>query len=114
VFTNHIKCKSSNNFNDLILILILSFTQWFTEATWFDGYAWKICLCPTCKSHIGWMFEPIELAYNNPIFPSDKGFYAIVVDSVISESCKLFDTTLNLLNLNLKFLVYSTQMSTRC
>lgn len=63
------------------------FIQWFTEATWFDGYAWKICLCPTCKSHIGWMFERSDLTHDNPIYPSDKGFYAIIVDSVISESC---------------------------
>lgn len=34
------------------------------------------------------MFEPIELAASNPIFPSEKGFYAIILETVISEACK--------------------------
>jgi len=59
---------------------------WFSESTWFEGYAWKVCLCPSCKAHIGWMFEPIESAAYNPIFPGEKGFYALVLDAVVSES----------------------------
>jgi len=59
---------------------------WFSESTWFEGFAWKVCQCPTCKAHIGWMFEPFDLATYNPVFPSDKGFYAIILDTVISES----------------------------
>jgi len=59
---------------------------WFTEATWFEGFAWKVCQCPTCKAHLGWMFEPIESATQNPVFPSEKGFYSLILDTVILES----------------------------
>lgn len=56
--------------------------------SWFDGYGWKICQCPSCKSHLGWMFEEIDKIVGiNPMFPSEKGFYGIILDAVISESC---------------------------
>lgn len=61
---------------------------WFTDNSWFEGFAWKVCLCPTCKQHLGWIFDTIDSAKNNPINPSDKGFYAIILDHVILESCK--------------------------
>ncbi|CRK90081.1 CLUMA_CG003799, isoform A [Clunio marinus] len=61
-------------------------STWYKDSTWFEGYAWKICQCPSCRAHIGWMFEPFESAAKNPIYPSDKGFYAIILDSVISEA----------------------------
>lgn len=59
---------------------------WSTSHTWFPGYSWKLCLCPKCSSHLGWMFEPIESATSNQIFPSQKGFYLIILDSIIAES----------------------------
>lgn len=70
------------------LLMLILFFKWFSDSTWFEGFAWKVCQCPTCKAHIGWMFEPKELAAYNPVFPSDKGFYAIILDTVISESCR--------------------------
>uniref|UniRef100_A0A061RY02 Protein cereblon n=1 Tax=Tetraselmis sp. GSL018 TaxID=582737 RepID=A0A061RY02_9CHLO len=27
-----------------------------TEYSWFPGYAWTICCCSTCSSHLGWRF----------------------------------------------------------
>jgi hypothetical protein len=27
------------------------------EYTWFDGYAWNICLCSMCSSHLGWFYQ---------------------------------------------------------
>lgn len=69
---------------------------WFTESSWFEGFAWKVCHCPTCKAFTGWMFEPVASAASNPVFPSEKGFYAIILDTVISESCKF--TSLSILS----------------
>lgn len=38
---------------------------------------------------MGWMFEEIDrIINNNPLFPSEKGFYGIILDTVITESCK--------------------------
>jgi hypothetical protein len=37
------------------------------------------------------MFEEVDkIVSTNPMFPSDKGFYGIILDAVISESCKQF------------------------
>jgi hypothetical protein len=27
------------------------------EFTWFDGYAWRICLCRQCRAHLGWCYQ---------------------------------------------------------
>lgn len=27
------------------------------EASWFEGYSWRIALCDSCSSHLGWGFE---------------------------------------------------------
>jgi hypothetical protein len=64
-------------------------TGWYPSGSWFDGYGWKVCQCPSCKNHMGWMFERIEtIIESNPLFPGEKGFYGIIYDSVITESCK--------------------------
>lgn len=59
--------------------------SWNTLHSWFPGYAWKLCVCPKCRIHLGWMFEPVESATVDRYFPTDKGFYALVQNSVISE-----------------------------
>lgn len=60
---------------------------WYPGGSWFNNYSWKICQCPSCKAHIGWMFEKSDIVTKtNPIYPSDQGFYGIILDSVISES----------------------------
>ncbi|KAG5681712.1 hypothetical protein PVAND_011122 [Polypedilum vanderplanki] len=60
---------------------------WYPGGSWFEGFSWKVCQCPSCKAHLGWMFERSEIvARSNPVLPSDKGFYGIILDSVISES----------------------------
>ncbi len=28
-----------------------------TEATWFQGHAWRVALCGACGEHLGWRFE---------------------------------------------------------
>ena len=31
-----------------------------TEFSWFPGYAWTICQCACCDSHIGWKFTAMN------------------------------------------------------
>ncbi|CAO1407877.1 unnamed protein product [Diamesa tonsa] len=59
--------------------------SWYSESTWFTGHSWKVCICPHCQSHIGWMFEP-DTATTKSFFPSEQGFYAIIIDNIIAES----------------------------
>ncbi|XP_015604094.1 protein cereblon homolog [Cephus cinctus] len=60
--------------------------KWHTEFSWFPGYAWKHCMCNYCSSVLGWMFEPIETATSERIFPSSKGFYALILNQILSET----------------------------
>ncbi|KAJ6635834.1 Protein cereblon, partial [Pseudolycoriella hygida] len=62
------------------------YTQWRSSHSWFPGYAWKLCLCPKCSTHVGWMFEPIETAVDTQILPTEKGFYGLIVSNVLSET----------------------------
>lgn len=69
-------------------MLLCDRIQWTQADTWFPGFAWKVCVCPKCSNHVGWMFEPFESATATQTFPSDRGFYALTVNNVLSESCK--------------------------
>ncbi|XP_046990393.1 uncharacterized protein LOC124595617 isoform X2 [Schistocerca americana] len=60
--------------------------EWQREYTWFPGYAWKNCMCSHYGHHLGWMYEPLATANNRQAFPSSEGFYALIVDDIISES----------------------------
>ena len=31
-----------------------------TDFTWFAGYAWRICYCDVCNSHLGWRYEAAD------------------------------------------------------
>lgn len=64
-----------------------TFGGWYSGGSWFNGYSWKLCQCPSCKAHVGWMFELTDTVIkDNPYYPSETGFYGIILDSVISES----------------------------
>uniref|UniRef100_A0A1L8DP13 Putative conserved secreted protein n=2 Tax=Nyssomyia neivai TaxID=330878 RepID=A0A1L8DP13_9DIPT len=60
--------------------------SWSTDFSWFPGYAWKLCLCTKCGTHLGWMFEPTETATSTQVLPTQDGFYAIILPNVITES----------------------------
>jgi len=59
--------------------------QWTSEATWYPGYSWKVCLCPQCHEQKGWMFEPQDGAEESLEKPSTQGFYALILDKIIDE-----------------------------
>lgn len=59
--------------------------SWISLHSWFPGYAWKLCVCPKCRTHLGWMFEPVETATYDRYFPTEKGFYALIYNNIISE-----------------------------
>ena len=72
----------------LIFTTILTFIfQWHTESSWFPGYSWKLCLCPRCSVQLGWQFEPTATATLTTVFPSEQGFYALILDNFLAESC---------------------------
>lgn len=70
--------------------------KWVSEASWFPGFSWKICICPKCGQHLGWMFDALEdgdesegnRSESLPEKPGDYGFYGIILDKLIDETCK--------------------------
>jgi len=58
---------------------------WTGEATWYPGYLWRACVCPKCRAHLGWMFEPEDSATPDRGRPSDAGFYALILSKLIDE-----------------------------
>jgi len=60
--------------------------DWTSEASWYPGYLWRVCVCPHCRAHLGWMFEPEDTAVEEREKPSKAGFYAIIVNKVIDEN----------------------------
>ncbi|XP_067013845.2 protein cereblon [Anabrus simplex] len=59
--------------------------EWHSEFSWFPGYAWKHCLCIHCGHHLGWIFEPLATAVKGQVGPTNQGFYAIILDNILSE-----------------------------
>ena len=51
---------------------ILYIGQPSTEYSWFPGYAWQICQCSYCDSHLGWRFTASSSKKLHP-----KKFYGI-------------------------------------
>ena len=56
--------------------------DWTSEASWYPGYLWKVCVCPHCQIQLGWIFEPKDTAVKELLKPSDAGFYAVIVKNV--------------------------------
>ena len=72
---------------------VISFTRagcrgvgaWTSDHTWYPGYHWRVCVCPQCGAHLGWMFEPEDSDLINLEKPSSSGFYALIVSKIIDE-----------------------------
>ncbi|XP_073980625.1 protein cereblon-like [Rhodnius prolixus] len=60
--------------------------RWQVDHSWFPGHAWKSCSCSRCSRHIGWIFEPLATAHYDRVYASLNGFYAYVLENVISEA----------------------------
>ena len=43
------------------------------EFTWFSGYAWRVCYCTLCLTHLGWIF----------IADSGDSFHGFILDRLI-------------------------------
>ncbi len=43
------------------------------EHTWFNGYAWQIAVCRSCKEQLGWLFS------------NDQQFFALIADRLRLE-----------------------------
>ncbi len=56
----------------------------YEDNTFFEGFSWRICTCPVCGSHHGWLFSPIEgfCDYinngNKTVCISRRKFYGII------------------------------------
>jgi len=59
--------------------------NWEKQGTWFPGFLWRVCVCPKCRTHVGWMFEPEDLVTDGQLKPSQAGFYGIILKKVIDE-----------------------------
>lgn len=55
-----------------------------TEASWFPGYAWRISVCPRCRYHIGWKFQPEK--YNHMTYTETDTFYGLILDHMVKEA----------------------------
>jgi hypothetical protein len=56
------------------------------EFTFFPGYGWNSCVCPTCTTNHGWQFNPIRKhCENNPEIKdckSLKTFYGLSIENI--------------------------------
>jgi len=39
-----------------------------TDFTWYPGYAWRICYCAGCNTHLGWRYEAVAESSPNSFF----------------------------------------------
>lgn len=49
------------------------------DATWFDGYAWRIGVCAACGRHVGWLYAPRDATVGAP-------FAGVVAERVLDVS----------------------------
>jgi hypothetical protein len=47
-----------------------------TEFAWFSGFSWRIMICSSCLTHLGWYFSS----------PSGSSFFAFILDKIRFQS----------------------------
>jgi len=56
----------------------------YEDSTFFDGFTWRICTCPVCGSHHGWLFSPIDgycdniKGLNKTVCSERRKFYGLI------------------------------------
>lgn len=43
------------------------------EFSWFPGYSWRIAICNSCLTHLGWLYTA----------PDKEGFHGLILDCLI-------------------------------
>lgn len=49
-----------------------------SEWSWFKGYSWRILVCSTCLTHLGWLYTAT----------GDEGFSGLILDRIIESLSK--------------------------
>lgn len=44
------------------------------EFTWFDGHAWRICVCVKCQTHLGWHYQNVH---------GPGAFYGLILSQLV-------------------------------
>ncbi|KAJ1357007.1 hypothetical protein KIN20_015022 [Parelaphostrongylus tenuis] len=52
-----------------------------SDAVWFPGMQWTVCVCSKCDHHMGWYFQPEK---PNVQHSQQKSFVGLVLDYLIS------------------------------
>lgn len=39
-----------------------------TYQCWYPGYAWTICSCGSCGSHLGWRYNAVQVGLHPAVF----------------------------------------------
>ena len=70
----------------------MSSMQWVAADTWYPGYSWRVCTCPHCGQHLGWMFQPEDEIEDERLQekPTEIGFYGLILDKLIDEECESY------------------------
>ena len=48
------------------------------QFTWFPKFRWTICLCPKCRTHLGWYFDSSSGT-------GESSFFAIILNKIFNE-----------------------------
>ena len=57
----------------------------YEENSFFPGYSWSMCICPSCMNHLGWKFKPIInhcINKNIKHCSNNKPFYGLIKDKL--------------------------------
>lgn len=61
--------------------------------SWFPGYTWRICACPHCGQHLGWVFESTE--DGNIAEPQRQSFHGLILSNILGENCEYSEFQIN-------------------
>ncbi|CAE1279815.1 unnamed protein product [Acanthosepion pharaonis] len=52
------------------------------EESWFPGFSWSICVCPSCGIHLGWHFEATEV---DTITGKRQSFFGLILNHLLHQ-----------------------------